>query len=149
MESFTIKRGYSQKFWNQRDLGRNLGYCSAPSKHVVSITSVLLPSDVSPLWKLHRDVKLFATVFVREKLRIITRGFAVSVGDELPSNREFTLADISRMEQLRIFRSICRSAIFGDLYFQDKKMLEEGLEPDAELQSDSFLSYFLRGKSRN
>jgi hypothetical protein len=94
-------------------------------------------SDMIDLWQNHRDVKVLAELFVQERLHVLN-GVAALPCIERPTQRNYTLEDLSDLERFRLFRGIYRYAVYGDLfhYYEDRNGL------GAHDQAHSFLVLF-------
>jgi len=83
-----------------------------------SVPEIHSSSDAISLWQVHRDVEFIARLFVQDKLPVLS-GLEALQKPQQPDEREYTLEDLSDSEKLRLFRSIYRYAIYGDLFYYD------------------------------
>lgn len=96
------------------------------------------------LWKMHQDVKFLANMFVNERLPILNQ-MRLTVEREIPiSQDKINLENLSNLERMKIFRSIYRYTIYGDLFYvdQSKTRAERKDIALAQDQSHSFLNMF-------
>jgi hypothetical protein len=113
------------------------------SEHSLSGRSLGL--DALPLWRMHQDVKFLADLFVRERLQIIiARGFEVLENTEPAIQRYYGPEYLSSTEKMRIYRSIYRYMIYGNLFYFDQRRpgVVKMYLPYAQDQSHSFLTLF-------
>jgi len=107
------------------------------------LSAISWESDSLPLCIIHRDVKFFADLFVRERLPILNRGLekgnSVSINDQ-----ECYLEELPTTEKTRLYRGIYRYAIYGNLYYhqQNRPRKQTLLVAQAQDQSHSFLRLF-------